>query len=700
MSETLTGKTIGKFKIIERIGKGGMAEVYKGYQENLHRYAAIKVMHSFLTGDDGFLIRFKQEARTIAGLRHDNIVRLYDFDVYGEDSYYLVMEYISGGTLKERLDELAAKGEQLSLQESVRLIIEVGSALAYAHRRQMVHRDIKPANIMLDENNRAILTDFGIVKLLGDQSTSAYTATGAMIGTPAYMSPEQALGKSGDARVDIYALGVLLFQLVTNQLPFAAETPIAVVMKHVNEPPPLPMTFYPDIPLDLQEIILRALAKNPDDRFQTAQEMVDALRAVNFSGAKASAGMMPATMPSSPTLTTPVVDEGTAAGVTKETMQPEPELEETGTAVTAAPPKKRSPWLYVGISVVALIVVTAILAVSGVFSSPEPTNTPIAVVVPPTEAASETPEPEETALPTETPLSQLDAFRTVSAEDAMTAQALATETPTKTATPTKTPTATPTIDLTAQFSSNCTTDVELVSVDRSGSTTNAVTIGFRFHLEWILQNTGTCTWPAGLIWEYVEDDDLGEYETFELEEPVLVDEEVEIRVELGPIESPGTYTSVWQLMEEDGETPFGPPISFDVRAFDLATAVSPTATTAPVPTSGSGSGSASGTVDWIYTVSSCEYLGDDLNWRCQVTITPYIDGNDQVGNYTVFVFDGPGGQATTYRGTGPHFHFVSARRCAVYNQGVRVIDDLTGTEISEPLYVDPNIYFAGGCTEN
>ncbi|MCA9932150.1 MAG: serine/threonine protein kinase, partial [Anaerolineales bacterium] len=361
MSDTLTGKTIGKYKIVTRLGKGGMAEVYKGYQENLDRYVAIKLMHTFLITEEDFLQRFMREAKAMARLRHPNIVRIYDFDVYGENSYYLVMEFINGGTLKEMLDERAASGEGLTLQESIRICTEVADALAYAHRLNMIHRDIKPGNIMLDDSGKAILTDFGIVKLVGDQSM-AHTATGALIGTPAYMSPEQALGRPGDERVDIYALGVLLFQMVANKLPFEADTPLAVVMKHVNEQPPLPMEFNPDVPLDLQEIILKALAKNPDDRFATAKEMANALRAVNLDGPSAAAGFMPATTPSSPTLSSS--PQATVAhDTTPATTAVSPTISDTGTrTAVSAPPKKRSPWLFAGIGLIALIIIGGILA--------------------------------------------------------------------------------------------------------------------------------------------------------------------------------------------------------------------------------------------------------------------------------------------------------------------------------------------------
>ncbi|MCA9978831.1 MAG: serine/threonine protein kinase, partial [Anaerolineales bacterium] len=205
MADTLEGVVLdGKYKILKRLGQGGMAEVYLAHQENLERNVAIKLMHAFLVTEQDFLLRFKREARAMAAMSHPNIVAIYDFDVYGENTYYLVMEYVSGGSLKDKLTDLAQKGERMPLAQAVKLARQVAEALDYAHSRQMIHRDVKPANIMLNDRGDAILTDFGIVKLVGGQSM-AYTATGALIGTPAYMSPEQALGKPGDGRSDIYS---------------------------------------------------------------------------------------------------------------------------------------------------------------------------------------------------------------------------------------------------------------------------------------------------------------------------------------------------------------------------------------------------------------------------------------------------------------------------------------------------------------
>ncbi|MCP5097646.1 MAG: protein kinase [Chloroflexi bacterium] len=686
MSDTLTGKTIGKYKITERLGKGGMAEVYKGYHEGLDRYVAVKIMHTFLISEEDFLQRFQREARAMASLDHPNIVRVHDFDVYGENSYYLIMQYIDGGTLKEKLEALAKNDERLPLEDAVEVAVQVANALSYAHRRNMIHRDIKPANIMLDgESEKAILTDFGIVKLVGSQAMN-YTATGALIGTPAYMSPEQALGKPGDERVDIYALGVLLFQMVTTQLPFEAETPLAVVMKHVNELPPLPMTFNPDVPLDLQEIILKALAKNPDDRYRSANEFASALRAVDLSGVKASAGVMPTTTPSSPTLSAAQASLSTAAGQTA--VSPADEITDTAeTAVAASPPKKRPPWLYAGIGLLAVVLVAAILAVSGVFSgnTATPTATAVAVVddidtptaLPLPEASEEAP----TAGPT--PLDPVDAARTAVAESEQTREADATSTPSRTPTATKTPTPLPTVDATAEFMSTCAIDAEIVNVERAGQSSNYVPIDFRFDLEWTLRNSGSCPWPADLGWRYESGDDLGEYD-----EPVLIGtellagEEVVIKTRLGPVDRVGDYESAWQLVDADG-APYSDPLSFTIIGFEVATAApTATATSAAPPTV-----VASGELKYAQTIGSCDYTNGDQDWRCLVTITPYIEGSDIVGSYTIYFFDGPGGTAVEDRGKFVFTHFVQARRCAAYNQEMRIIDDVTGGDLSVSLYI-------------
>ncbi|GAB4526456.1 MAG: hypothetical protein Kow0063_00740 [Anaerolineae bacterium] len=270
----LVGMNIGKYRIVARLGRGGMAEVYKAYQPGLNRYVAIKVLHSHLAGDEDFIERFEREATAVAKLRHPHIVTVYDFDI--EDGrYYMVMEFVEGPTLKAELKERSLKGQIFSLTETTHIFTSLASAIDYAHSRGMVHRDLKPANVMFTADGQVVLTDFGIARIVG---ATRLTVTGAIAGTPAYMSPEQGQGERGDERSDIYSLGVVLYEMVTGRVPFDADTPFAIILKHINDPLPLPSEVNPDIPEGVERVILKAMSKNPDDRYQTAGEMARALR--------------------------------------------------------------------------------------------------------------------------------------------------------------------------------------------------------------------------------------------------------------------------------------------------------------------------------------------------------------------------------------------------------------------------------------
>lgn len=269
------GQTLGKYRILEPLGHGGMAWVYRAYHPQLDRYVAVKLLRSDLVEDEEFLARFQREARAVANLRHPHIVQVFDFDVH-DDAYYMVMEYLQGDTLTARLNGYRVQGSLMPLGEVVRVMLDVLDGLAYAHSEGMIHRDLKPSNILLTKKGQAVVGDFGIAHMVGG---TRHTATGALMGTPEYMAPEQGLRGQCDARSDVYSLGVILYEMLTQHVPFAAETPLAILMKHVNDPLPLPREANPDIPIAFERVVLKAMAKQPDDRYAGAQAMAEALAA-------------------------------------------------------------------------------------------------------------------------------------------------------------------------------------------------------------------------------------------------------------------------------------------------------------------------------------------------------------------------------------------------------------------------------------
>lgn len=271
---SFAGRTLGRYRVLEPLGHGGMAWVYRAYHPQLDRYVAIKVLRSDLVDDEEFLARFQREARAVAGLRHPHIVQVFDFDV-DDDAYYMVMELLEGDTLTSRLNDYRVRGEQMPLGEAVRILLDVLDGLAYAHSEGMIHRDLKPSNILLTKRGQAVVGDFGIAHMVGG---TRYTNTGALMGTPEYMAPEQGLQGQCDARSDIYSVGVILYEVLTQHVPFEAETPLAVLMKHVNDPLPLPRESNPDIPPALERVVLKAMAKHPEDRYPSAETMAEALQ--------------------------------------------------------------------------------------------------------------------------------------------------------------------------------------------------------------------------------------------------------------------------------------------------------------------------------------------------------------------------------------------------------------------------------------
>jgi serine/threonine protein kinase len=274
MGATLEGQALGKYRVLEPLGRGGMARVYRGYHAELDRYVAIKVLRSDLVDEADFVARFKREARAVAALRHPNIVQVYDFDVQ-DDTTYMVMELLEGATLKTPLNRARSAGKPMDLGQVVRIMLDVLEGLTYAHSEKMVHRDLKPANILLTRRGQAVIADFGIAHIVG---SARHTVSGALMGTLSYMAPEQGLEGICDERSDIYSLGVVLYEMLTQRTPYDADTPLAILMKHVNDPLPLPRRTNPDVPEPFERVVLKALAKRPEDRYQTAAEMAQALR--------------------------------------------------------------------------------------------------------------------------------------------------------------------------------------------------------------------------------------------------------------------------------------------------------------------------------------------------------------------------------------------------------------------------------------
>jgi serine/threonine-protein kinase len=277
--EDLSGKQLGPYLLVGPLGEGGMAVVYKAYHAIMERYVALKILPRHFAADPDFVRRFKQEARIIAGLEHPNILPVYD---YGEtDGYtYLVMRYVEGATLANWL-----RGQPLPLPQVSEVISKVAAALDYAHTRGVVHRDVKPSNVLIDQQGNPLLSDFGLAKVF--LSSTKLTLSGAFLGTPTYASPEQCLGRRDlDGRSDVYSLGVMLYEMVTGRPPFDAETPMAIVFKHVNDSLPLPRSLNPTLPEAVERVILKALAKEPENRFSTAGQMAEALEAAITAAGK------------------------------------------------------------------------------------------------------------------------------------------------------------------------------------------------------------------------------------------------------------------------------------------------------------------------------------------------------------------------------------------------------------------------------
>ena len=270
MSAELIGKTVNGYKIVSQVGQGGMATVYLARQRSMNRNVALKFLPSAFMNDDTYLQRFEREVKIVSQLEHRNIVPVYDFGEF-DGQPYIAMRYMPAGSV----EELLAEG-RIPLPRVLSIIEQVASALDYAHQKGILHRDLKPSNILLDDGGGAFITDFGIARILGEGS-GAITTQG-VVGTPSYMSPEQARAEPLDGRSDVYSLGVMLFELLTGRRPFESDTPYSIAVMHVTMPPPSPRQFEPNISIALEKVIMRALRKTRDDRFESAGELAASLR--------------------------------------------------------------------------------------------------------------------------------------------------------------------------------------------------------------------------------------------------------------------------------------------------------------------------------------------------------------------------------------------------------------------------------------
>ncbi len=366
-----------RYEIQDMLGQGDMSAVYKAYDPDLRRIVTIKLIHQHLSENPEFMRRFEEGAAAVVQLRHPNLLQVYDF-AHDGDTYYIVFEFIPGEMLQGRLKRLNANNRNFEIQDVVTTISKTADGLHYAHDKGLIHRDIKPANIMINVSSDPIVMNLGIAKIMG---STQHTATGAVLGTARYMSPEQIKGDRVDARTDIYSLGVVLFELLGGRPPFEADSAVTLMMMHMTDPIPDLSKIRPDIPADLVEVVNKSLAKNRDARYQTAAEMVAALN--NVGSAPAKTHETPVIIPASERT---ILEPSTGRS---ETIQPASEPTPSVTPGPAPSSSGNQRTLFMAIGGVILLFIIGYFAYTAFFGGGDGGGA-TETAVPPTQ----TPEPE------------------------------------------------------------------------------------------------------------------------------------------------------------------------------------------------------------------------------------------------------------------------------------------------------------------